>query len=117
MNKNIRSKISFYIFTIIILITGAYSYYQTRSYSHGPILEISEPLNGSLVFSSNLIIKALTKNISFITINDRPIFVNEKGLLNEKLLLSPGYNIIKLRAEDKYQRSIEKKIEIVYQKI
>ncbi len=93
-----------------------YTYYQTKSFSLGPILEITEPQDGALLNTNSVTIKGYTENISFITINGRPVFVDEKGYLNEKILLSLGYNMIRITAKDKYQREIEKKLELVYKK-
>ncbi|MCK4918188.1 MAG: hypothetical protein KAS02_00165 [Candidatus Pacebacteria bacterium] len=116
MNKNNQNKIGIYFFIIILLITVVYTYYQTRSFIKGPVLEIEAPLNGSLLTTNSITIKGYTENISYISINNRQTFVDENGYLNERLLLSPGYNIIKVSAKDKYQREIEKKLELIYLK-
>ncbi|MFH1402208.1 MAG: hypothetical protein ABIG87_01110 [Patescibacteria group bacterium] len=114
MNKFIQNSIKISFFVIITLITIGYSYHQTRAYAQGPILELSEPLNGYSYQSKIVFVKGRAKNISYISLNDRQVFVDELGNLNEKLLLSPGYNIIKVTASDKYDREIVKKIEVVH---
>ena len=116
MNKNNRNKISIYLFSIILILTIGYTYYQTKSFTRGPVLKIEEPLDGSLLETNLVMIKGSTENISYITINDRQVFVNEKGILNEKVLLSPGYNIINISAKDKYKREAVKKLELIYKK-
>jgi hypothetical protein len=40
---------------------------------------------------------------------------DESGAFDERVLVSPGYNLITIAAEDKFGRMEEKKIEIVYQ--
>lgn len=92
----------------------SYSYYQTKAFLTGPVLEITEPLNGSLLTDNPITIRGYTKNISYISINDRQIFVNETGNLDIEMLLSPGYNIIKVSAKDKYEREIQKQLELVF---
>jgi cupin superfamily acireductone dioxygenase involved in methionine salvage len=42
-------------------------------------------------------------------------FVDGEGNFKEFLLLSPGYNIIVLKAQDKFKRNIAKDLEIIYQ--
>lgn len=103
-----------YFFITILVITVAYSYYQTKNFVQGPILKIESPLNGSLIKTKLITIKGYTENISYISINNRQTFVDENGYLNERLLLSPGYNIIRISAKDKYQREVEEKLELVY---
>ena len=67
------------------------------------------------MFNTNIItVKGYTENISYISVNDKQVFVDENGYLNEKLFLSLGYNVIKVSAKDKYQRKIEKKLELIY---
>ena len=99
-----------------ILIAGilGYAYYQTHNLIMGPIVTIETPENG-ITFSSPVAeITGGTKNISEITINDRHIFVDESGTFKEKLLLSPGYNIITLQAKDKFGRTATRVLELVY---
>jgi hypothetical protein len=48
-------------------------------------------------------------------LNGRPIFIDLEGRFFEKLLLSPGYNIIELTAKDTQGRAIEKHLEIMYE--
>ncbi len=114
MHRLVQNKIGIYFFVIVLILTVGYTYYQTKSFTRGPILEITEPLNGSLLNSSLINIKGYTKNISYISINGRQVFVDEEGFLNEKILLSEGYNIIRVLAEDKYERKVEEKLELVY---
>lgn len=51
---------------------------------------------------------------SFITINGRPIFVDESGNFNEKLLLSSGVSIIDIYAKDKFGKEVRRKIDVLY---
>ena len=60
-------------------------------------------------------VAGIATNISAISLNDRPIFIDESGAFSEKLMLYPGYNIIKLRAEDKFGSTVENDLELVYQ--
>jgi len=102
------------IFGVIVGIAIIfYAVYQARNLIRGPILEITEPQNGE-TFSTPLIdISGQIKNISFIYLNDRQIFTTPEGNFSEKLLLSLGYNIMTLRATDKFGRETRKILELV----
>jgi len=50
-------------------------------------------------------------------LNGRRILANDKGEFKERLLLAEGYNIIDLRTEDKFKRTAEKQLQLVYKKI
>ena len=81
---------------------------------HGPIITIHTPENGSTLTESLVTIKGVAENISHISLNDRSIFIDEEGRFQEKLLLSYGYNIMTIKAEDKFGRKTEEILELVY---
>ena len=99
----------------IILVVGilGYTYFQTKNIIIGPVIIITSPHNGSTLETPVIDVIGMTKNISHITLNDRKIFVDEGGSFSEKLLLSPGYNIITIQAEDKFGRKTKKVLELV----
>ena len=80
----------------------------------GPVITINEPKNGSTTEEQMIKIAGAAKNIKSISLDDRPIFIDEAGSFSEKLLLSEGYNIIKISAWDKFSKKTEKTIELVY---
>ena len=53
-------------------------------------------------------------NIARISLDDRQIFVDKQGNFSEKLLVPPGYTIIKLAAQDKFGRTTEKLVALNY---
>ncbi len=98
----------------IILIIIGYSYYKSKNFVIGPSIIIKSPQNGITVSRSLIEIRGTAKNISYISIDDRQIFTNEKGDFKNKLLLFPGYNIISIKARDIFNRTIQKTIELIY---
>ncbi len=94
---------------LIVLI-----FFQSKEYLEGPTIYITNPINGSTFSEPLLNIEGVAKSVSFITLNDRQIFVDENGKISEKLLLQNGNNIILIKAVDRFQRKVEKKLEIVY---
>jgi hypothetical protein len=79
----------------------------------GPQISILYPSNGEVVASSLITIEGRVKNISHISLNDRPIFTDEKGAWSEKLIVSPGTSIITVKASDRFGREITKNIQVV----
>ena len=80
----------------------------------GPVITINEPKNGSTTDEQMIKIAGAAKNIKSISLDDRPIFIDEAGSFSEKLLLSNGYNIIKISAWDKFDKKTDRLIEVVY---
>jgi len=115
MNRR-KLKLSLKILTgslFLFLILG-YSLYQSRNLLMGPVITINEPKNGSTTEEQMIKIAGAAKNIKSISLDDRPIFIDEAGSFSEKLLLSNGYNIIKISAWDKFDKKTDKLIEVVY---
>lgn len=98
---------------VVILGVAGYCYHQSSRLIDGPQVTIISPLNGSSSSSPLTEIVGIAKNISKITLNDRQIFIDDNGNFSERLLLSDGYNILKIDAQDKFGKKTEKKIEIV----
>jgi hypothetical protein len=55
------------------------------------------------------------KNIQNITLNNKPLLIDKDGNFTETLLLFPGYNVSVISANDKFKRTTEYKMELVYQ--
>lgn len=104
------------LFIIIFTVIAGYSYYQARAIIHGPEINITSPKPASTLDSPLVEIKGNAKNVSFITLNDRQIYVDNEGNFKEELLLSPGYNTWEIEAKDKFGRVVSKKIELVLRK-
>ncbi len=111
---NTKTILKILLVLAIISVIAGYAYYKSKNFVIGPEIEIISPQNGSSVNKSLLEIIGTAKNISYITLNDRPIFTNEKGEFKEKLLLFPGYNIISIKAKDNFKRKTNKTLEIIY---
>jgi hypothetical protein len=114
MERNAKFTLTLVVTLLLLGIIGTYSYYKFRDYILGPQITIESPENGATLAEPLIDIRGVAKNIAFITLNDGQIFVDEKGHFDEKLLVSPGYTIMKLWAKDRFGRTIEKKLELVY---
>ncbi len=97
---------------IIVSITG-YVFYQFRNVIFGPKVEILSPTNGSKFNKSFTQISGTSKNVSKISINDKPIFIDTDGNFIYTIVLLDGYNIITIKAEDRFGREIVKVLELV----
>ncbi|KKU88962.1 MAG: hypothetical protein UY20_C0019G0003 [Candidatus Yanofskybacteria bacterium GW2011_GWA1_48_10] len=111
MTINIKPKYGFLIILLILLI--AYSLYQARALLVGPRIWIENPRDGDVVEDPLVIMEGQSKNIAWISLNDRQIFTDEEGNWSEKLLISPGLSIMTVKARDRFGRETEKSVRIV----
>jgi len=97
---------------IFFLIVLGYAYYEGRALLYGPtidvaprVMEVSEPL---------ITISGQAQRISSLSLNGMEISVTEEGGFSEKYVLTPGYNRLILNARDKYGKTAERVVEIMY---
>jgi hypothetical protein len=111
--KNKR-QLKYLLIGLAILTLVGYSLYQAQKLIQGPEIIITNPQNGSTVSQSLIEIIGETKNLNRLQLNDRDILKDETGHFSEKVLLSYGYNSLRLDGWDKFGRKNEKIIEIIY---
>lgn len=115
-----RTKSQFYLGIIIgcfaALIVIGYAFYEAWDYFSGPAIAISSPSNGTTLNEPLVEIQGTAINSAEIFLNGQRILTNDKGEFKERLLLAEGYNIIGLKVEDKFKRTAEQQLELVYKK-
>lgn len=101
-------------FTVIVVIVLGYGVFASHDFILGPTITISEPANGTSFDHPDIKIKGVVRRIQDITLNSRSITIDEKGNFSETVLLAPGYNIFELRARDRFGRTTDDRLELVY---
>lgn len=104
------TKIILVVFFILVIL---YAYYEARGLLFGPSIEV--PKEVSTVHDRFITIHGKATRIAQLTMNGKPVTVTEDGAFEEPYLLSDGYNRIVLRAQDRYGRTRESIIEVVYE--
>lgn len=100
----------------VVLVVVGYSLFESHSFISGPEIIIIEPAPGSTIATSSIMVKGMALRIQDITLNGRPILIDKEGNFSEVVLLHPGYNASLFSAKDKFDRTTEYKLELVYQK-
>lgn len=116
VKRDVTFLLSIGVGLLLFLTIASYAFYKTRDLVKGPTITIFTPQNGMTTTSSLIEMRGNMKNVSAVTLNDRKIFLDEAGNFKEKLLLSEGYNIITIKAEDRFKRTVEERLEIVFNK-
>ena len=113
MNRSAISILRISIVTLLVLIIVGYSLFQAKKLITGPVIDIYTPQNGATYNQTLIEIDGRALNTAHLNLNGRKIFTDKEGYFKEKLLLSPGYNIIKLDAVDKFKKYTEKTLELI----
>ncbi len=114
MNRGKDFQVKNALTLLFILIIAGYSLFEARGIISGPSLEVHEPKNGSGFKQSLMTVSGTAKKIVFLSINDHPTSTDEKGGFEERVLLAPGYNTLKVKVEDRLGREKIKIYELVY---
>ncbi len=99
---------------IAVVLIVAYGVFSARSILIGPIIDVYSPSLESATTDSVLVIQGVAKNVTFLSLNDRAIFIDTEGNFKEKLLLAPGFNIIKLYGRDRFKQETTQEIKVYY---
>jgi len=112
--KRVKGFLKISLIILVVVIIGGYTMFRAKTITEGPNISVTEPINGSTVLNPLVKIIGTAKNISFINLNGAQIFTDESGNFSEEILLSNGYNIITLEAEDRFGRKTETSLKIIY---
>lgn len=103
--------------SIAVLSLVGYAFFNSRFLLQGPEIVLADVNSDSNIIhtdTKDFSLKGKVKHSSYITVNNRPIMVDESGNFNEKLLLSNGVSIIDIYARDKFGKEAREKIDVVY---
>ena len=106
------SRLTYIALGIFFLIVIGYAYFEARGILFGPSITVTSQV--TMVDQPFVTIKGQADRIASLSMNGKTIAVTEDGAFSEPYLLAPGDNRIVLDARDKYGRSREQVIEIVY---
>lgn len=115
MPRALRQTLKIIFIALIAIIIIVYSYLETINLIRGPKITILNPSNGSVVADSLINLEGTSKNISKISVNDRPILIDQKGNFRDELVVSIGYNVISVKGSDRFGKEKEATLEIVRQ--
>ena len=107
-----ESRFTRIVLIIFFLFVLGYAYFEGRGFLYGPAISVEN--RGMEVDKPFITIEGTAHRIATLSMNGETIPVTEDGAFSEPYLLAPGYNRIVLTASDRYNKSTERIIEIVY---
>ncbi len=73
------------------------------------------PAEENMKVSNNIVeITGIAKNAIKLTLNGREISVDQKGNFDETIAVSLGYNLVEIKAQDKFGNVDEKDYKLIY---
>ncbi len=116
--EEIISRGSFNIKTLLYFVSFfgifVYMFFQVLNIFKPPYIEIVSPVNGSVVEENIINIQGITLPETTVYLNKKMLFIDREGRFSEKVILTPGANILQLKAKKKYSKENIVKINIYY---
>lgn len=99
---------AFFLFIII------YAFFRSEELIFGVKIKNITIENGATLSQNSLIVDGNAKNATNLFLNGREIFVDKNGNFNETLALLSGYNVINIKAKDKFGKVDEKNYKLMH---
>jgi hypothetical protein len=121
MNTNVKKIVRISFLSVFLIFIVTYVFFRTKDLVNGvKIINVSMVANGlpvqegTKVPDNILKITGNARNAINLTLDDREISVDQSGNFDETIALLPGYNVIDIKAEDKFGKSDEKNYKLMY---
>lgn len=99
------------IFFILILV---FVFFNSRELIFGVKIKNVDIADNQKVTDSILKITGNAKNAVELTLDGREISIDQSGNFDETIALAPGYNVINIKAQDKFGNVDEKNYKVMY---
>lgn len=86
--------------TILVVYAGV----KARPLVEGPAIEIASPKEALVYERPRIAVIGTARNVSRLTLNGRQIYVDERGIFHETLLLNRGYTVLEVAGTDRFGR-------------
>src|SRR3989339_883839 len=98
---------------IFFLLIVVFVFFNSRELIFGIKIKEVNLTDNMKVSESVLTVTGVAKNAVKLTLNDREISIDQKGNFNETLALFSGYNVVTLKAEDKFGNRDAKNYQVI----
>ena len=114
MNQDVKKILKIVTFFVFFLFIVIYASLRSRDLILGVQIKNVNIVDGAKVTNSILRVTGNAKNAINLTLNGREISIDQEGNFNETIALLGGYNIINIKAKDKFGYSDEKNYKLIY---
>ncbi|MBY0376616.1 hypothetical protein K2P96_01450 [Patescibacteria group bacterium] len=114
MNSDAKKILKIGTLSIFFLFILIYAFSRSYSLITGVKIKNVSIQDGTTLTQSELKVSGNAKNALNLTLNGREISVDLQGNFNETIALLSGYNIVTLKAVDKFGNTDEKDYKLIY---
>ena len=114
MNNNAKKIIKIAGLSIFFILIIIYAFFRSEDLIFGVKIQNVNIVDGATLADNILKITGNAKNAIKLTLNGREISIDQQGNFSETIALLGGYNIINIKAEDKFGNIDEKNYKLIY---
>jgi len=115
MNQNTKKIVKIAGFSIFFVLIIFYAFFVSKDLILGVKIKNVNLIDGATVAESTIKVIGNARNAINLTLNGREISVDEQGNFDETIALLPEYNIINIKARDKFGYMDEKNYKLIYE--
>lgn len=116
MNSNVKRTIKIAGLSIFFILIMIYAFFRSYDLIFGVKIQNVNLSDGATMTESVIKVTGNAKNAIKLYLDGREISIDQTGNFDETIALLPGYNIINIKAEDKFGYEDEKDYKIMYLK-
>ena len=114
MNTNAKKILQISSLSVFFLLIIIYAFFGSHNLIFGVKIKNVNIIDGTKITTGVLEVTGNAKNAVNLTLNGREISIDQKGDFDETIALLIGYNVINIKAKDKFGYSDEKNYKIMY---
>lgn len=114
MRANAKKILQIATLSIFFIFIAIYAFWGSHNLIYGVKIKDVNIIDGRRVAESVMEITGNAKNAINLSLNGREISVDQEGNFKETIALLIGYNIINIKAKDKFGYVNEKNYKIIY---
>ncbi len=113
--ENPKKIIKIGVVGLFFLFIVVFALFNSRELLFGVKIKDISIVNGAKLTEDKLEVTGNAKHALKLSLNGREISINKDGYFKETIVLLPGYNVIAIRALDKFKHVDEKNYQLMYE--
>lgn len=114
MRRDAKKLIRILVLTSFFTFIAVYTFFRSYSLIFGVKIKDVNIEDGVRVENSVIKVEGNAKNAILLTLNGREISIDKEGFFKEDIALLSGYNILSIRAQDKFGHQDEKIYKLIH---
>ena len=108
-----KQKFKYGLVGVLFAVIAVYALFTAKDLIFGIKIKVNNLKQGEVVNDPLLKLSGIANHASELSINNNKVFLDRVGTFTDSLLLAPGYNIITVKAKDKFGKETEKSFQVV----